>query len=208
MYQRTTDPSLPDDSLELFVRQPCDSVLALLMAIAEPFSLYAALIPGERNRSVDFWIRINGNRFEAWPKARVTSLVTTASGSSYNRSTVRGEVIPQPEGCLLKASIDDGGLLPSAQLARSVLPAVVILTLVISLATFLTSGFSPNSLKAVGAVTAFAIFMWGLFRLMLRQNKLAVANDRRHHRRFMLMLTALMKDVGAENRSPRNVDAA
>ena len=195
--------------MELRVQEPCEDVLARLATIAEPFSFYAAMIPGERNRRVDFWIQINGNRFEVWPKARITSLVTTASGSSYQRSMVRGEVIPQPEGCLLKASIDDGGLLPTAQFARSVLPIVVTLTLVASLATVLTSGFSPDSLKALGAMAAIAIFMWGLFRLMLRQNKLAVANDRRHHRRFIAMLRTAALDteqtpIESENQSVTN----
>ena len=183
------------DSIELLVQQPCAAVMERLATIAEPFSLYAAMIPGERNRRVDFWIKITGNRFEAWPKARITSLVTTGSGSPYYRSTVRGEVILQPEGCLLKASINDGGLLPTARLARSVLPVIVTLALIVSLAKLLMSGLSPDSLKAVGAVAAFAIFVWGLFRLTLRQNKLAVANDRHHHRRFIELLRTTVLDT-------------
>lgn len=190
-----SEASPSNDSMELRVQEPCEDVLARLATIAEPFSFYAAMIPGERNRRVDFWIRITGNRFEVWPKARITSLVTTASGSSYQRSMIRGEVIPQPEGCLLKASIDDGGLLPTAQFARSVLPVVVIVALVVSLATFATSGFSPDGLKAVGALAVFAIFMWGMFRLSLKQNKLAVENDRPHHRRFIAMLRTVALDT-------------
>ena len=192
---KAPDAAQSEDSIELLVRQPCAAVMERLATIAEPFSLYAAMIPGERNRRVDFWIKITGNRFEAWPKARITSLVTTGSGSPYYRSKVRGEVILQPEGCLLKASVDDGGLLPGARLARSVLPVIVALALVASLATLVTSGFSPDSLEAVGVVAAFAIFMWGVFRLTLKQNKLAVENDRRHHRRFMVMLRTAALDT-------------
>ena len=35
-------------------------LLERLATIAEPFSLYAAMIPGEHNRRVDFWIKITG----------------------------------------------------------------------------------------------------------------------------------------------------
>ena len=42
---------------------------------------------------------------------------------------------------------------------------------------------------------SIAIFVWGLFRLTLRQNKLAVANDRHHHRRFIELLRTTVLDT-------------
>ncbi|MCB0200072.1 MAG: hypothetical protein KDI03_08370, partial [Anaerolineae bacterium] len=137
---KTLDAPSAEDSIELLVQQPCADVLGRLAMIAEPFSYYVAWIPGERNRKVDFWIRGTGNRFEVWPKTRTTAWVTTSRKSGLLRACIRGEVVAQSEGCLLKARIDEGFLQDYTKLGSILAIAFLLFILLLALVGSMVTG--------------------------------------------------------------------
>lgn len=191
----TSGASSSEDSIDVLMPQPCSEVLARLATIAEPYSFYAAMIPGERNRRVDFWIRVTGNRFDAWPKARIQSLVSSAGASSYYLSSVKGVVLPQPEGCRLKASVHEGHALPNARLAQTLGPALVAFVAIVALVTFVLSGLTSAGLRTVAWVAAFSILFWGMMQLAKSQHKMAFERNRPHLRRFIAILRTDIPDL-------------
>lgn len=192
----TSGASSSEDHIDLLISQPCSEVLARLATISEPYSFYAAMVPGERNRRVDFWIRVTGNRFDAWPKARIQSLVSSAGASSYYRSSVKGVVLPLPAGCRLKASVHEGGALPGARLAQTVGPTFAAFVAIVALVTFVHRGFTTADLWTVAWLAMFSIFIWGIMRLSKSQHELAFENDRPHLRRFIALLRTDIQDTG------------
>jgi len=182
-----SDPS-PHDVVEFHSAQSCEELLAKLAAITEPFSYYAAWIPGERTRSADFWIRINGNRFEVWPKARTAAWVTTSRRSGYYRVCVRGEIIPVPDGCVLRTRLDEGKLLANYWVTRWILIAFFILVLITEAAALLLDGISIKFLTSLAVVLVFFFLMWLVFRHAKVEYRRAIENDKRLLHRFILML--------------------